>query len=61
MTANPLLLRQPARPGKVTVEMLEKLVVSLNRTGFVKDSDKPYFVGKRINSDGALEHFLDRR
>lgn len=61
MTANPLMLRQPARPGKVTLEMLHELAASLNRSNFVRDSGLPYFVGRRVDEDGTAKHFLDRR
>jgi hypothetical protein len=60
MTANPLMMRQPSRPGRVTVEMLQELTEKLNKSRFVKDSGLPYFVGRRVEEDGEL-HFLDRR
>lgn len=66
MTAQPTnpLMNGPAsqRRGRVTVEMLEEMAASLNRSKFVIGSGKPYFVGKRPNTkDGGIEHFLDRR
>jgi hypothetical protein len=59
MTDNPLIGRQPQKPGRVTKEMLDALAERLNRMSWVKQSGKPYFVGKRTNENGA-EHFLDR-
>jgi len=60
MTANPLLNGQPARRGKVTREMLDDLAVSLNRSNFVRDTGKPYFVSRRFDGE-QYKHELDRR
>jgi hypothetical protein len=62
MTRNPLddFVSTP-RPGKVTVEMLEQLRDSLNRSAFVCDSGLPYFVGRKVEDDGSTKHFLDRK
>jgi hypothetical protein len=61
MTANPLLGRQPAGPGKVTTAMLHDYADRLNRTWFVRHSGKPYHVGRKTDADGSVVHFLDRQ
>ena len=61
MTANPLMLKQPARPGRETAESLEAFAEELNRMAWVKASGLPYFVNRRINPKGELERFLDRK
>lgn len=48
-----------ARPGKVTKEMLDELCAKLNASRFVRDSGKPYFVGRRLEGEKHI-HFLDR-
>lgn len=58
---NPLMLAAPKkRAGKVTLEMLEEMVASLNKARFVRDSGKPYFIGRRVE-DEKVVHFLDRK
>src|SRR5688572_24876400 len=62
MTANPLMLRQPARAGRVTVESLEAYADELNRMRFVKASRQPYFVNRRlVEETHEYKHFLDRK
>lgn len=61
MTANRLaVVDGDRRRGTVTVEMLYDLVERSNRMEWVRDSGKPYFVGRRANGDGTITHFLDR-
>lgn len=60
MNANPLIDHTQRRAGKVTVEMLYELADSLNRSNFVRDSDKKYFVNRKSNGDGTFTHYLDR-
>lgn len=57
---NPLVGRQPERPGRVTKESLETYAEELNRMAWVKASGQPYFVNKRTDEKGVT-HFLDRK
>lgn len=62
MTDNQLATRLAStqRAGKVTTEMLFEYADRLNRMNFVRCTDKPYFVGRRENSEGKIEAYLDR-
>lgn len=60
MTINPLEPVRAAKAGRVTVEMLERLAASLNRSRFVYESRQPYFVNRR-DQEGQIVHFLDRQ
>lgn len=60
MSDNPLTIRQPAKPGRVSVEMLEAMVVKYNAMSHFSREGRPWFVNKRTKEDGKIERFLDR-
>ena len=60
MATNRLLEGQSKKPGRVTVEMLENMVMRYNQERWVVGSGKPYFVARRTNDDGTVTHYLDR-
>lgn len=60
MADNPFQDRSEGKRGKVTLEMFQEMVERSNAMEWVRQSGKPYFVGKRTNGDGTFTHFLDR-
>lgn len=59
MTDNPLM-GGPPKGGKVTVEMLEAMVVKYNNMPHFARENRPWFVNKRTKEDGTIVRFLDR-
>lgn len=54
-------VKTESRGGKVTLDMLLEAAERYNRSEWVRQSGKPYFVGRRCNGDGTFTHFLDRQ
>ena len=60
MADNPLIGREPTKPGRVTEESLNDYAAALNRENWVKATGGAYFVNKRVDDKG-VRHFLDRK
>lgn len=57
MTSNPLARRRSEEP----MFDLWQYAEWLNGLGFVRASERPYFVSSRLRPDQSLEQFLDRK